>query len=99
MAVRVSAAFYTLPLIIAAMVAAGIAAWALYYRTRGAYSFAAMMGAISWWLCAYTLELTSSQLADALPISPSPPVHPCGCTLRSSTVATNAPSAFPPALV
>ncbi|MEI6179419.1 MAG: histidine kinase N-terminal 7TM domain-containing protein [Chloroflexales bacterium] len=66
MAVRVSAAFYTLPLIIAAMVAAGIAAWALYYRTRGAYSFAAMMGAISWWLCAYTLELTSGQLADAV---------------------------------
>ncbi|NTU77905.1 MAG: hypothetical protein HGA45_00640 [Chloroflexales bacterium] len=66
MATRLSAALYTLPLICSAMLAAGIAAWALYHRTRGSYSFAAMMGAISWWLCAYALELTSAQLSDAL---------------------------------
>lgn len=59
-------ALFALALISAAIVTAGLAAWAMYHRTRGHMAFTLLMLSLSWWACAYAHELTSPDLATAL---------------------------------
>jgi PAS domain S-box-containing protein len=59
-------ALFTLTLISAAIVTAGLAAWAMYHRTRGHLAFTLLMLSLGWWSCAYAQELSSSDLVTAL---------------------------------
>lgn len=54
------------PLITAAVIAGIAAVWAFRQSIRGNNAFAGVMAALSWWLIAYTFELNSTTLPDAL---------------------------------
>ncbi|MBX0330576.1 GAF domain-containing protein [Oscillochloris sp. ZM17-4] len=53
---------FAVALIGAAALTASLAAWAMYHRTRGYFSFALLMLALSWWSSAYAMELASRDL-------------------------------------
>lgn len=60
------ASLYSLALIGATILTAGLASWFMYHRARGSSAFTLLMLALSWWSCAYAQELSSSDLAMAV---------------------------------
>ncbi|NJO81538.1 MAG: hypothetical protein HC828_01405 [Blastochloris sp.] len=57
---------FAIALIGAAGLNAALAAWTMYHRTRGYFSFALLMLALSWWSSAYAMELTSGDLSGLM---------------------------------
>ncbi|NTU79207.1 MAG: GAF domain-containing protein [Chloroflexales bacterium] len=61
-----SVSLFAVMLIGAAALTAALAAWAMYYRTRGYFSFTLLLLALGWWSSAYAMELAGHELADIM---------------------------------
>lgn len=61
-----AASLFSLALISATVLTAGLASWFMYHRARGSYAFTLLMLALGWWSCAYAQELSSPDFSTAM---------------------------------